>query len=169
MLGRPLLQQRAGPLAAIAFAARGLRRRPQEIFILEQAFQPAPMDDTPPGPDAITIHGLSSLREQFNNTVEQGIGGPHIKGQNPIGLGRRRKPGDVRDASEIQNQPVLIRRSKHPSMEEWRQGRPLPSGCDIPRTKVADHPTARPLRDQGQRTDLQRSTDLGVVDDCLAM
>ncbi len=105
---------------------------------------------------AIAIHAFSASGEDAHHFVDQCVGRTDVEGQHVGTLRSLRNPGEIRDATEVHDAARLGRICHHLPMEEGRQWRALPAGCQIAGAKVRDHRAARTLCDHRRVSDLKR-------------
>ena len=148
---------------AVALPPRRFGRRPSEKFVVEQALETIRVDLAGESETAVSIHRLAPPREKTNRLVDQHVCRSDVEGQNVVRIAAGRKPRNVGNASQVQNEPPLLGRSHRGKMKERGQGSPLATRRKVPGPKIRDNAFSRPLRDHRGVRDLRTAADVRMV------
>ena len=95
-------------LGPVALATRRFGRGAAEKIVVEQAGQQNLVHLAAARPRAIAIHRLPTLRKDRDHAVDQRVRRADIESDHVIRATPARQPGEVRDATQIEREPVLV-------------------------------------------------------------
>ncbi len=154
---------------SVALATRRLGRRAAQELVVQQPLEQRRVDPPAARARAIAVHALATAGLDANHAVDQRVGRAHVEGDDILGTGAARDPGQVGDAAQVENRPPLARLREGGEVKERRQGRPFASGGDVPRAEVGHGGAAGALGDHRGIADLERRPQLRVMGDRLAV